>query len=88
MPNACAYHVEALRTSGVQAGDLSPALPARKFRLGTTTRTFTWLTPITSPGFSTAFLANFSLLSSLFSTSSTGPIDTTTKYISNIGVSS
>jgi len=88
MLNACAYPVEALRTSGAQAGDLSPALPVTKFRLGTNTRTFTWFTPIKSPVFSTAFLVNPSLLYPPLSTSSTGPINTTTKYISNIGVSS
>ncbi len=70
-----------------KARALSPTLLHTLFTPGHKRPTFARFTPSVSSGFSTVIFADLSLLLTGSSTSSTGPTNTTTKYINSIGVS-
>jgi hypothetical protein len=78
--------VHKLRVVRRQPVGLYPTIAGQTITLGTSTYFCTQEDRIPSPTFSTAFSSFSHLLLGRFSPLSTGPIKTTTKYISNIGV--
>jgi len=80
--------VHKLRGSGSQTGGLSPALHVSNSGMGISTYFCTQPSGTFTPIVSTVKLSFSPLFSGYFSPLSTGPIETITKYISNIGVSS
>lgn len=84
----CGLAADELVVSRGQAGQLSTDGLVVSPTLCTMSTICTRLIRIFSDRLSTLFSSNLSLLFARFSPLSTGPINITTKYISNIGVAS